>query len=141
MRNLSKPILDDKVPATPEPAWVIPSSHIPDAENNWAKALATTYQAPAENSLRKKTEDMRMFMHCYCQQMGKTKLTQADFKGQAYEVVKAFYPNIVHLKFQMKECHKMLTYQIDWANPEGDQVRIDISKHLPLSGPPGHVTI
>ncbi|GJQ94243.1 hypothetical protein Tco_0005382 [Tanacetum coccineum] len=35
----------------------------------------------------------------------------------------------------------MLTYQIDWANPEGDQVRIDISKPLPLSGPPGHVTI
>nr|GEX43741.1 hypothetical protein [Tanacetum cinerariifolium] len=30
----------------------------------------------------------------------------------------------------------MLTNQIDWANPEGDQVRIDISKPLPLSGPP-----
>nr|GEX67821.1 hypothetical protein [Tanacetum cinerariifolium] len=28
----------------------------------------------------------------------------------------------------------MLTDQIDWANPEGDQVRIDISKPLPLSG-------
>ncbi|GJV00064.1 hypothetical protein Tco_1329334 [Tanacetum coccineum] len=37
----------------------------------------------------------------------------------------------------MEECHKMLTDQIDWANPEGDQVRIDISKPLPLSGPPG----
>ncbi|GKE85643.1 hypothetical protein Tco_1559385 [Tanacetum coccineum] len=41
----------------------------------------------------------------------------------------------------MEECHKMLTDQIDWANPEGDQDRIDISKPLPLSGPPGHVTI
>ncbi|GJX83315.1 hypothetical protein Tco_0332796 [Tanacetum coccineum] len=41
----------------------------------------------------------------------------------------------------MEECHKMITDQIDWANPEGDQVRIDISKPLPLSGPPGHVTI
>ncbi|GKB92548.1 hypothetical protein Tco_0964820 [Tanacetum coccineum] len=40
----------------------------------------------------------------------------------------------------MEECHKMLTDQINWANPEGDQVRIDISKPLPLSGPPGHVT-
>ncbi|GJY09365.1 hypothetical protein Tco_0377550 [Tanacetum coccineum] len=35
----------------------------------------------------------------------------------------------------------MLTDHIDWANPEGDQARIDISKPLPLSGPPGHVTI
>ncbi|GJW82639.1 hypothetical protein Tco_0155784 [Tanacetum coccineum] len=38
--------------------------------------------------------------------------------------------------FQMEECHKMLTDQIDWTNPEGDQVRIDISRPLPLSGPP-----
>ncbi|GJY15636.1 hypothetical protein Tco_0386058 [Tanacetum coccineum] len=41
----------------------------------------------------------------------------------------------------MEECHKMLTNHIDWANPEGDQVRIDISSPLPLSGPLGHVTI
>nr|GEY25172.1 serine/threonine protein phosphatase 2A regulatory subunit B''beta-like isoform X1 [Tanacetum cinerariifolium] len=35
----------------------------------------------------------------------------------------------------------MLIDQIDWANPEGDQVRIDVSKPLPLSGLPGHVTV
>ncbi|GJX22133.1 hypothetical protein Tco_0226578 [Tanacetum coccineum] len=48
--------------------------------------------------------------------VGKTKLTQADFEGQAYEVLKAFYPDVIHLQ-------------------------IDISSPLPLSGPPGHVTI
>ncbi|GJU46399.1 hypothetical protein Tco_1203665, partial [Tanacetum coccineum] len=136
-----KPIPDNERPATPEPAWVIPTSHIPDAANNWANALATTYQAPAENSLLEKTGDMRTFMNWYCQKMGMTELTQADLEDQAYEVVKPFYPDVVHLQFQMEECHKMLTDQIDWANPEGDQVRIDISKPLPLSGPPGHVTI
>ncbi|GJZ42380.1 hypothetical protein Tco_0589266 [Tanacetum coccineum] len=118
-KNGLKPILDDERPAPPKPAWVIPTSHIPDAENNWANALASTYQA----------------------MVGKTELTQADFEGQAYEVVKAFYPDVVHLQFQMEECHKMLTDQIDWANPEGDQVRIDISRPLPLSGPPGHLTL
>nr|GEV26829.1 hypothetical protein [Tanacetum cinerariifolium] len=92
-----KPIPDDEGPANPEPAWVIPSSHIPDAMNNWAKALATTYQAPAENTLLEKTGDMRTFMHWYCQQMGKTELTQANFEGQAYEIVKAFYLDAVHL--------------------------------------------
>nr|GEW76759.1 hypothetical protein [Tanacetum cinerariifolium] len=59
-----KPIPDDERPATPEPAWVIPSSHIPDALNNWANALATTYQAPTENSLLEKNGDMQTFMHC-----------------------------------------------------------------------------
>nr|GEW55546.1 retrovirus-related Pol polyprotein from transposon TNT 1-94 [Tanacetum cinerariifolium] len=67
-----KPIPDEERPATPEPDWVIPTSHIPEF---------------------------------------------------------------------MEECHKMLTDQIYWANREGDQVRIDICKPLPLSGPPGHVTI
>nr|GEZ07716.1 hypothetical protein [Tanacetum cinerariifolium] len=133
-----KPILDNDKPATPELAWAIPTSHIPDAANNWANALASTYQAPIENSLLAKTGGMRTFMHWYCQKMGKTELTQADFEDQAYEVVKSFYPDVVYLQFQMVECHKMLTDQVDWANLEGDQVRINVSKPLPLSGPPGH---
>nr|GFB91548.1 hypothetical protein [Tanacetum cinerariifolium] len=86
---------------------------------------ASIYQVLAENSLLAKTKDMQMFMYWYCQKIGKTELTQADFKGQAYEVVKAFYPDAVHLQFQMEECHKMLTDQVDWANLKGDQVRID----------------
>nr|GEU68382.1 hypothetical protein [Tanacetum cinerariifolium] len=63
-------------------------------------------------------------------------LPRLDFEGQAYEVVKAFYPDVVHLQFQMEECHKILTDQVDWANPEGDQVRMNVSKPLPFSGPP-----
>nr|GEV55216.1 ribonuclease H-like domain-containing protein [Tanacetum cinerariifolium] len=59
-----KPIPDDEKPATPEPAWVIPSSYILIAENNWANALATTYQPLAENSLLENIGDMRTFMHC-----------------------------------------------------------------------------
>ncbi|GJX50507.1 hypothetical protein Tco_0277352 [Tanacetum coccineum] len=41
----------------------------------------------------------------------------------------------------MEECHKMLTDQVDWANPKGDQVRINVHRPLPLGGPSGHVTI
>ncbi|GKB06066.1 hypothetical protein Tco_0834299 [Tanacetum coccineum] len=41
----------------------------------------------------------------------------------------------------MEECYKMLTYQVDWANPEGDQVRCNVNRPLPLGGYPGHVTI
>ncbi|GJV06809.1 hypothetical protein Tco_1344465 [Tanacetum coccineum] len=41
----------------------------------------------------------------------------------------------------MEECHKMLIDQVDWANPEGDQVRINVNRPLPLGGPPSHVTI
>ncbi|GJT44376.1 hypothetical protein Tco_0953091 [Tanacetum coccineum] len=108
-------------PATPEPAWTIPSSDKLDVENNWASALAITYEPLAENSLLAKTRDMMTFLKWYCRQVNKTELTQADLEGQAYKVVKAFYPDVIHLQFQMEECHKMLTDQVDWANPEGDQ--------------------
>ncbi|GJV15428.1 hypothetical protein Tco_1360751 [Tanacetum coccineum] len=136
-----KPLPEEERPATPEPAWTIPSSNKSDVVNNWASALATTYEPPAENSLLAKIGDMTTFMNWYCQKVNKTVLTQADFEGQAYEVVKAFYPDVIHLQFQMEECHKMLTDQVDWTNPEGAQVRVDVNRPLPLGGPPGHVTI
>ncbi|GKA22492.1 hypothetical protein Tco_0708454 [Tanacetum coccineum] len=136
-----KPLPEEKRPATPEPAWTIPSSNVSDIENNWASTLVSTYETPAENSLLAKTGDMMTFMKWYYRQVNKTTLTQADFEGQAYEVVKAFYPDVIHLQFQMEECHKMFTDQIDWTNPEGDQVRVDVNQPLPLGGPPGHVTI
>ncbi|GJW25993.1 hypothetical protein Tco_0039804 [Tanacetum coccineum] len=83
-----KPLPEEERPATPEPAWTIPSSN--------------------KSDVVKKTGA----------------LTQAVLKA-AYEYVKAFYPDVIHLQFQMEECHKMLTSQVDWTNPEGDHVRID----------------
>ncbi|GJY99677.1 retrovirus-related pol polyprotein from transposon TNT 1-94 [Tanacetum coccineum] len=95
--------------------------HDDSAPDEQASALATTYEPPDENSLLAKIGDMTTFLNSYCQRMNKTVLTQEDFKGHAYEVVKTFYPDVIHLQFQMEECHKMLTDQVDWANLEGDQ--------------------
>ncbi|GJW55240.1 reverse transcriptase domain-containing protein [Tanacetum coccineum] len=60
--------------------------------------------------------------------MGKTELTQADLEGQSYEVVTSFYPDVVHLQFQMEECHKMLIDQIDWTNPEARNMLVKVGK-------------
>ncbi|GKE05475.1 hypothetical protein Tco_1397493, partial [Tanacetum coccineum] len=120
-KNWWKPLLVEEILATPEPAWTIPSSNMPDVENNWASALVSTYETPAKNSLLAKTGDITTFINWYCGQVNKTELTQADFEGQTYEVVKAFYPDFIHLQFQIEECHKMLTDQVDWTNLEGDQ--------------------
>ncbi|GJW20468.1 hypothetical protein Tco_0031090 [Tanacetum coccineum] len=59
-----------------------------------------------------------------------------DLEGPAYEIVKVFHPDVVHLQFQMEECHKLLTDQVDDAI-----LRYNVSKPLPLGGDPGHVTI
>ncbi|GKA57489.1 hypothetical protein Tco_0756677 [Tanacetum coccineum] len=43
----------------------------------------------------------------------------------------------ISLQFQMEECHLLLTDQVDLVNPEGHRVVPDVSKPLPLGGPPG----
>ncbi|GKC95623.1 hypothetical protein Tco_1161065, partial [Tanacetum coccineum] len=49
-QNWWKPLNKDR-PATPKPAWSIPSSNLPVLVNNWASTLASTYSPPLENSL------------------------------------------------------------------------------------------
>nr|GEW57881.1 hypothetical protein [Tanacetum cinerariifolium] len=68
-----------------------------DVENNWATALVLAYETPAKNSLLAKTGDMTNFLNWYCRQVNKIKLTQADVEGQAYEVIKAFYKDVIYL--------------------------------------------
>ncbi|GJX81006.1 hypothetical protein Tco_0329155 [Tanacetum coccineum] len=123
-----KPTPDNERPATPEPTWVIPTSYIPDAVNNWANALATTYQAPAENSLLEKTGDMRKFMNWYCQKIGKTELTQADLEGQAYEVVKPFYSASLIFSFRWKSVTRCLQIRLTGLIQKGSGQALSISK-------------
>ncbi|GJY26063.1 hypothetical protein Tco_0400789 [Tanacetum coccineum] len=77
--------------------YLMQDDSIPEEQNNWASALGLISETPAENSLLAKTRDMMTFRKWYCRQVNKTKLTQVDFKGQAYKVVKAFYPDVIHL--------------------------------------------
>ncbi|GKD10998.1 hypothetical protein Tco_1190683, partial [Tanacetum coccineum] len=130
-----KPLTEDK-PATPEPAWSIPSSDLPIPVNNWASALTSTYAPPLENSLLAQTGDMAIFMGWFCKKQGITKLKEQDLEGPAYEIVKVFHPNVIHLQFQMEECHKLVTDQVDESI-----IRHNVSKPLPLGGPPGQVII
>nr|GEU76156.1 hypothetical protein [Tanacetum cinerariifolium] len=92
-------ILDDSIPDE----QTIPSSIISYVENNWATVLVLAYETPAKNSLLAKTGDMTNFLNWYCRQVNKTVLTPTDLEGQAYEVVKAFHLDVIHLQFQMED--------------------------------------
>nr|GEV76795.1 hypothetical protein [Tanacetum cinerariifolium] len=103
-----KPLEEDR-PATPEPAWSIPSSDLPVLKNNWATTLMSIYSPPPEDSLLAQT-------------------------GPAFELVKVFHPNVIHLQYQMEECHKLLTDNVD-----NSIIRHNVSKPLPLGGSPGQM--
>ncbi|GJZ56878.1 hypothetical protein Tco_0612372 [Tanacetum coccineum] len=99
-----KPLSEDERPATPEPAWSIPSSSLSVPTHNWASAIASSYVPPLENSLLSQTGDIGVFIDWFCKKQGITELTPA------------------HL-----EDDRLLRY--------------NVSRPLPLGGPPGHVTI
>nr|GEY76762.1 hypothetical protein [Tanacetum cinerariifolium] len=105
-----KPLKEDRI-ATPEPTWSILASDVPVPKNNWASALACTYSPPPEDSVLAQT-------------------------GPAFELVKVFHPNVIHIQYQMEECHKLLIDRVD-----DSIIRHNVSKPLPLGGPPSQVTI
>nr|GEX07031.1 retrovirus-related Pol polyprotein from transposon TNT 1-94 [Tanacetum cinerariifolium] len=129
-------LLEEERPATPEPAWSILSSDVPVPKNNWASALASTYSPPPEDSLLAQTSDITMFMDWFCKRQGITELKPRDLEGPAFELVKVFHPNVIHLQYQMKDFHKLLTDSVD-----DSILKHNVSKPLPLGGPPGQVTI
>ncbi|GKC70255.1 hypothetical protein Tco_1116138 [Tanacetum coccineum] len=49
---------------------------------------------------------------------------------------KTLNPEWFKLKISLK-----ISYKLDWNNPEGDRYLFDLSKPLPLQGPPGHRTV
>ncbi|GKD86623.1 hypothetical protein Tco_1357777, partial [Tanacetum coccineum] len=77
-----------------------------------------------------------VFIDWFCKKQGITELTPEHLEGPAYEVVKAFHPDVIYLQFQMEECHKLLTNQVD----EG-LLRYNVSRPLLLGGPLGQVMI
>nr|GEU33859.1 hypothetical protein [Tanacetum cinerariifolium] len=111
-----RPLPEEERPASREPKWVIPPSDLPEADNNWANALAKTYQDLDENKIHNKTRDIGLFIKWYCRRIRKDKLNKADFEGPTFMMV-------------------------DLVNPEGHRIVPDISKPLPLGGPSGQVTI
>nr|GEW15593.1 retrovirus-related Pol polyprotein from transposon TNT 1-94 [Tanacetum cinerariifolium] len=134
-QGLWKP-LEEERPATPEPAWLIPSTNAPVPPNNWASALVSSYSPPPEDSLLVQTSDIATFIDWFCKRRGITELKPQDLEGPAFEIIKVCHPDVIHLQYQMEECHKLLTDSVD-----DPILRNNVSKPLPLGGPPGQVTI
>nr|GEW13922.1 hypothetical protein [Tanacetum cinerariifolium] len=112
----------------------IGNAHI--SKKNWASALASTYSPPPEDSLLAQTGDMAMFMDWFCKRQAIIELKPQDLEGSAFELVKVFHHNVIHLQYQMEECHKLLTDSVDESI-----IRHNVSKPLPVGGPPSQVTI
>ncbi|GJT57533.1 hypothetical protein Tco_0992587 [Tanacetum coccineum] len=83
-----KPLSEDERPATPEPAWSIPSSSLSVPTHNWASAIASSYVPPPENSLLSQTGDIGVFIDWFCKKQGITELTPEHLEGLHMKFVK-----------------------------------------------------
>nr|GEU79287.1 hypothetical protein [Tanacetum cinerariifolium] len=119
-----------------KPAWSIPSSDVPVLTNNWASSLESNYSSPPKDSLLTQTGDIATFMNWFYKRRGMTKLKPQDLEGPTFEIVKVFHPDVIHLQYQIEECHKLLSDSVD-----DPILRHKVSKPLPLGGLPGQVTI
>nr|GEW37483.1 retrovirus-related Pol polyprotein from transposon TNT 1-94 [Tanacetum cinerariifolium] len=77
------------IPATPEPAWSIPSSDLPVLKENWESALASTYSPPPEDSLLAQTGDMAMFIDWH------NVSKPLPLGGPPGQMKVAYYPDVV----------------------------------------------
>ncbi|GJU99737.1 hypothetical protein Tco_1329008 [Tanacetum coccineum] len=69
------------------------------------------------------------------------KLTKAHLVGPVYNILKGTCQSSIELEYNMEECYKALSDQLDWNNPEGDRCPFDLNKPLPLKGRPCHLTV
>ncbi|GJR50953.1 hypothetical protein Tco_1401474 [Tanacetum coccineum] len=126
-----KPLSEEERPATPEPAWSIPSSSLPVPNNNWASAIASSFVSPPKNSLLSQTGDIGVFIDWFCEKKGITELTLEHLEGPAYEVVKAFHPDVmIQTEFFF---NKDLEY-LRFAH-KGDRLALSITKMKAASYP------
>ncbi|GJS34253.1 hypothetical protein Tco_0532635 [Tanacetum coccineum] len=61
-----------------------------------------------------------------------TKLTREVLVGLVFNLLKGTCKSCVELGYNMEECFRALTDQLDWTNPEGYDHPVDMSKPLPL---------
>nr|GEX63481.1 monodehydroascorbate reductase [Tanacetum cinerariifolium] len=104
---------EEEQPATPEPAWSICSSDMLVPTNNWASALTSNYSPPPEDSLLAQTSDIATFMA-------------------------GFARDEELLSLNLKTWNDLLMKSLNVDDPI---LRHNVSKPLPLGGPPSQVTI
>ncbi|GJU41315.1 hypothetical protein Tco_1194272 [Tanacetum coccineum] len=69
------------------------------------------------------------------------KITRADLVGPVFNLLKGTCKSCVELEYNMEECYRALTDQLDWTNLEGHKSSVDMSKPLPLQDKEGRLTI
>ncbi|GJV43081.1 hypothetical protein Tco_1427617 [Tanacetum coccineum] len=70
-----------------------------------------------------------------------SKLIKVDLVGTVYNLLKGTCKSYVELEYNIEECYRALSDQLDWNNPKGNRCPYDLSKPLPLHEYQGRLTV
>ncbi|GJW19005.1 hypothetical protein Tco_0026441 [Tanacetum coccineum] len=68
-------------------------------------------------------------------------MIQAEKPPLMFDELMSTCKSCVELEYNMEECYRALTDQLDWINPKGHKSPVDMSKPLPLKDKEGRLTI
>ncbi|GKF55642.1 hypothetical protein Tco_0165982, partial [Tanacetum coccineum] len=86
---------------------------------NWLSDLAKAKKPPFTfNELMRSPIDFSAYAR---NRLKISNLTKADLVGPVYNLLKGTCISCVELEYNMEECYKALTDQLDWNNPEGNR--------------------
>ncbi|GJZ97028.1 hypothetical protein Tco_0669362 [Tanacetum coccineum] len=118
-----------KSPRTPDPEWNKDKSVDNKPTQKWLSDLAKEEKSSKFNELMSTPIDFNIFV---MNRLHFSELTQDILVGPAYNILKGTCKGFVELEYNMEECLKVLTDQLDWNNPQGDRYAFHLSKPLPL---------
>ncbi|GJZ37074.1 hypothetical protein Tco_0583265, partial [Tanacetum coccineum] len=124
-------------PEIPDPEWHKEPNDV--TEQNWFNDMVNAEKGPitCDDIMGSVVDFTKFTKNC----LQKDNITKANLEGPTFKLFKGNYKNYIELEYNFEQCYLALTDQIDWINPEGERVSYDLSKPLPLQGPPGLITI
>nr|GEV94236.1 retrotransposon protein, putative, Ty3-gypsy subclass [Tanacetum cinerariifolium] len=126
------PILSSKPkrPPTPDPEWNECKIINNKPTQKWLSDLAKA-EKPSKtfDDLMSTPIDFSAFV---MNRLQISDLTQDILVGPAYNILKGTCRSYIEFEYNMEECYKALTDQLDWNNPEGDRYPFDLSKPPPI---------
>ncbi|GKA73251.1 hypothetical protein Tco_0779467 [Tanacetum coccineum] len=117
-------------PPTPDPEWNEGKSAENKPTQKWLSGLAKA-EKPSRTfaDLMNTPIDFSAFV---MNSLQISELTQDILVGPAYNILKGICISYVELDYNMEECYKSRTDQLDWNNPKGNRYPFNLSKPPPL---------
>ncbi|GJW82917.1 hypothetical protein Tco_0156062 [Tanacetum coccineum] len=126
-------------PPTPDPKWNKRQVVLDQTEQPWFNQMVSATKDPLTfNDLMATPIDFSKYV---LNGLKIDNLTQDILLGPAFNLLKGTCSSSIELEYNFQESFNALTNRLDWNNPKGDRYPFDLSKPLPLQGPPGHQTV